>query len=98
MHLRGCYDWFRKPPTEYEKWQEQHQWKKARREMKEAKRQRKEEAKLKRYREEMERRREEIRRQGNVLTPNSILTFELIVHLEKKIEANLRGKANVSSS
>ena len=64
MHLRGCYDWFRRPQTEYEKWMEQHERKKARREGKEAKRQKKEEDKLRRYREEMERRREEIRRQG----------------------------------
>jgi hypothetical protein len=64
MHLRGCYDWFRRPPTEYEKWREQHDRNKARREAKEAKRQKKDEEKLKRYREEMERRREEIRSQG----------------------------------
>ena len=61
MHLRGCYDWFRRPQTEYEKWMEQHERKKARREVKEAKRQKKEEDKLRRYREEMERRRNEAR-------------------------------------
>jgi len=28
MHMKGCYDWFKKPPTEYEKWAKQHQLKK----------------------------------------------------------------------
>ena len=64
MHLKGCYDWFRKPPTEYEKWEKQHAKKKRRREEEESKRQKREEVWMKECREEMEKRRQFIRDQG----------------------------------
>lgn len=89
MHLRGCYDWFRRPPTEYEKWREEHEKKKTKREQKEAKRQKKEEEKMKRYREEMERRREEIRRQGVIEhkrdSLNSFTDFNIQIHAPEEI-------------
>ena len=31
MHLRGCYSFFRRPRTEYEKWLEQHEKRKKQR-------------------------------------------------------------------
>jgi len=66
MHLKGCYAWFRKPPTEYEQWLDQHEKKKRKREAAELQRQEKEEEWMKECREEMERRRQQLRRSGLV--------------------------------
>ena len=67
MHLKGCYDWFRRPLTEYEKWERQHARKKLRREEEERKRQAREEGWMQECREEMEKRRQVLRDQGFTL-------------------------------
>ena len=47
MHLKGCYHWFKPPPTEYEKWLKQHEKKKKKEREKEQKELQKNEFKYK---------------------------------------------------